>query len=140
MRLLCCCAGSWSLKECLLRCADNPNLHLAAALHAIAGLDVWPRCSCSAAAPLAIRTYLAVLNAQLPWPDACGVATSQISYGQPSRRLPYMSPGGAAEWASISVSGLRLSSAQGQAQEKDAPVQLPPLLGPYDASEAVRHL
>ena len=64
---------------------------------------------------------------------------SQVSYGRPSLRLPYLQPPGV-EWAAVTASGVRHPQACGEVPDGETVIKLPPLLGPYDASEAVGFL
>ena len=61
---------------------------------------------------------------------------AQVSYGRPSLRLPYLQTPGV-EWAAVTASGVRHPQACGEVPDGKTVIKLPPLLGPYDASEAV---
>ena len=61
---------------------------------------------------------------------------AQVSYGRPSLRLPYLQTPGV-EWAAVTASGVRHPHACGEVPDGETVIKLPPLLGPYDASEAV---
>jgi SAM-dependent methyltransferase len=60
----------------------------------------------------------------------------EISYGRPSRRLPYLQLPPPFEWASITVFGVLHPKAEAEAAAAAARPPLPAVLGPYDQADA----